>query len=70
MFTQGGLVHFEVDHFSVLNSIYRSATLSQTYDLSSLDQSVATTGSSNMSFHFNGSDLLSRIDRKFAYDDY
>lgn len=44
--------------------------MSQTYDLSSLDQSVATTGSSNISFRLNGPDLLSRTDREFAYDDY
>ncbi|KAF2170390.1 hypothetical protein M409DRAFT_51437 [Zasmidium cellare ATCC 36951] len=50
--------------------LYRSGTLSQTYTLESLDQSVATTGSSNISFRFNSSGLSSRIDREYAYDDY
>lgn len=51
-------------------SIYRSATLTQTYNLYSLDQSVASAGSQTLSFEGNGTMLKSRIDRVYAYNNY
>ncbi|KAJ0107190.1 uncharacterized protein J7T55_007560 [Diaporthe amygdali] len=61
----------KIDSFTYhANDIYRSATLTQTYNLYSLDQSVASAGSQIISFEGNGTMLKSRIDRAYIYNEY
>ncbi|KAL1849686.1 hypothetical protein Daus18300_013187 [Diaporthe australafricana] len=70
--SMGGLEALgKIDAFTYeANHIYRSATLTQTYNLYSLDQSVASAGSHTLSFEGNGTMLKSRIDRVYAYNEY
>ncbi|KAI8624186.1 hypothetical protein F5Y19DRAFT_491630 [Xylariaceae sp. FL1651] len=51
-------------------NIYRSQTLTQSYNLFQSDQSVATAGAQDMSFDFTGPELRRRIDRTYSYGDY
>ncbi len=50
--------------------IYRSQTLTQSYNLEPSDQTVATSGSQNLSFNFVGDHLYARVERSYHYDAY
>ncbi|WPH04265.1 Hypothetical protein R9X50_00715400 [Acrodontium crateriforme] len=52
------------------NTIYRSNTLGQSYNLFTTDQSVASGGSQNMAFSFSANGLKSCLDRAYKYDYY
>jgi hypothetical protein len=52
------------------DSIYRSNTLGQSYNLFVSDQSVSAAGSQTMTFDLSSAELRSRIDRSYVYDGY
>lgn len=56
--------------YSRVSRQYRSHTLGQNYNLFEPDQSVATTGSQNISSIMTNNTLHARIERSYIYDDY
>ncbi|GFP60251.1 hypothetical protein TASIC1_0017001300 [Trichoderma asperellum] len=52
------------------SSLFRSQTLTQSYDVIRSDQGVAQAGSQSVSFSFTENQLKQRIDRKYQYGDY
>ncbi|KAK4961420.1 hypothetical protein LTR10_001910 [Elasticomyces elasticus] len=68
----GGRNAFEqIESFTyVAKDIYRSSTVTQTYDVFALDQSVSSAGSQNVSFQILDDGLLTRIDRTYQYNEY
>jgi hypothetical protein len=50
--------------------IYRSQTLTQSYNLAHSDQTLSTTGSQNMSFSYMKGQLHTRVQRSYDYDAY
>jgi Metallo-beta-lactamase superfamily len=51
-------------------NVYRSQTLTQSYNLRYTDQTVAAAGAQTLSFHNRNGTLQERIDRHYLYDSY
>lgn len=61
-------LHFLPSYGSLLiaQSIYRSRSLMQSYELNQADTAVAIAGHQNVSFRYSSDELEQRIDRRYT----